>query len=139
MATAETSGEKTPKTASEKPLYTDDKAAWRVSKIQLIDPYGWHDLNPTEITRIQLKLATFERNTWKELFVRDAKWNHRISSGDLKCPVAKAWMKAHMPDQPYLWTLRLSNTERVWGILSERAYLVVFWDPEHKIWEVQNS
>jgi hypothetical protein len=59
MATAETSGEKTPKTASEKPLYTDDKAAWRVSKIQLIDPYGWHDLNPTEITRIQLKLATW--------------------------------------------------------------------------------
>jgi hypothetical protein len=133
---AETTGEKITKSISQPPAYDDKKAAWRISKIQLADPYGWHEMTPSEVSAIRVKLATFEKNTWKELFIRDAKWNHRIQSGDLKCPIAKAWMKTNMPDQPFLWTLRLSGAERVWGILSEGAFLIVFWDPNHLIWEI---
>ncbi len=99
------------------------------------DPYGWHNLTADEANQVRSKLSTFEKNTWREIFVRDARLNHRISAGELKCPIARAWMRSNMPDQPYLWTLRLSNMERVWGILSEGAYQIVFWDPEHRIWE----
>jgi hypothetical protein len=42
-------------------------------------------------------------------------------------------MARNMPDQPYLWTLRFAGAERVWGIFSDGAYQVVFWDPEHRI------
>ena len=130
---------KSPKIASEPPSYDDRKASWRVSKIQLVDPYGWHELTPSEVTSIRGKLATFEKNTWKELFVNDGKRNHRIASTEVKCPIARKWLKDNMPDQPYLWTLRLSNTERIWGILSEGAYLIVFWDPNHLIWEMPRN
>lgn len=130
-------GAKQPAFASTPPAYDDRKASWRVSKIQLVNPYGWHELNSAQVEEVRGKLATFERNTWKELFVRDARLNHRIASNELKCPLAKAWMKKNMPDQPYLWTLRFSGAERVWGILSEGAFLIVFWDPDHLIWEVE--
>jgi hypothetical protein len=130
------SGQKLPKSASLPSLYDDRKASWRMSRVQLSDPYGWHQLSVTELADLKSKLATFERNTWKELFVRDAKWNHRIDSNQVKCPIARQWMQKNMPDEPYLWTLRLSNKERIWGILSEGAYQIVFWDPNHLIWEV---
>jgi hypothetical protein len=45
-------------------------------------------------------------------------------------------MAEKLPDQPYLWTIRVSWSERIWGILSEGAYQIVFWDPEHLIWDV---
>jgi hypothetical protein len=133
------SGEKSPKTASEPPSYTDSKASWRVCKIQLIDPYGWHELDPAGVGEVQAKLSTFEKSTWKELFVVNARQNHRVPASELKCPVARQWMKDNMPDQPYLWTLRLSGQERIWGILSEGAYLIVFWDPHHLIWEIAKN
>jgi hypothetical protein len=44
--------------------------------------------------------------------------------------------KAKMPDQPYLWTVRVSVTERIGVIPSEEAYQIIFWDPKHMIWEV---
>ncbi|QMV18848.1 hypothetical protein GOB94_09255 [Granulicella sp. 5B5] len=133
------SGEKNPKIASEPSLYDDRKAAWRVAKIQLTDPYGWHEISANDASQIKVKLAVFEKNSWKELFVRDARFNHRIQSDQLKCPIARKWMAENMPDQPYLWTLRLSGSERIWGILSEGAYQVLFWDPQHLIWEVPRT
>jgi hypothetical protein len=69
-------GKKIPVIAEEVSLYDERKAAWRVSKIQLIDPYGWHELDAAGVSRIKEKLATLERNTWKEIFVRDARFNH---------------------------------------------------------------
>jgi hypothetical protein len=71
------SQEKTPRTAAELPLYTDQKAAWRVSKIQLIEPYGWHELSPFEVAKIKDRLSSFEKNTWKEIFVDQARFHHR--------------------------------------------------------------
>ena len=90
------------------------------------DPYGWHNLTATLASEVRSKLATFEGNTWREIFVRDARWNHRIASSDLRCPIARAWMARHMKDQPFLWTLRLSNTERVWEYSLKAPYLVAF-------------
>ena len=130
------SGQKTPRVASESSLYDERKAAWRVSKIQLADPYGWHEIGPNDALQLKRKLADFEKSTWKELFVTNARFNHRIQSDQLKCKIARKWMQDNMPDQPFLWTLRLSGAERIWGILSEGAYQIIFWDPEHLIWEV---
>lgn len=129
-------GDKTPKVLADAPLYDNKKAAWRLGKIQLSDPYGWHLLEVWEFSKLREKLGSFEKNTWHELFVIDARNNHRIQSNQLKCDIARQWMKNNFPDQPYLWTLRISQKERIWGILAENAYQVIFWDPLHKIWEV---
>jgi hypothetical protein len=126
---------KTPIIAKEVSLYDDEKASWRVSRIQLIDPYGWHELDSTGIQRVKDRLASLERSTWRDIFIRDARHNHQIEVNSLKCPLAKEWMAQNLPDQPYLWTIRVTQLERIWGILSEGAYQIVFWDPNHLIWE----
>ena len=133
-AVEKTLGKKTPVIAEEVTLYDERKLAWRLGKIQLADPYGWHVLGATEMAEMKDKLGYLESSTWKDVFVRDARNNHMIEAAKLKCPIARKWMVDHLPDQPLLWTIRVSGSGRIWGIISEGAYQIVFWDPEHLIW-----
>lgn len=133
------SGKREPTIAEAVTLYSDEKAAWRVRHIQLVDPYGWRELDSSGVTRVQARLASLERCTWKDIFVRDHHHNHEIAVAELKCAVAKKWMAENMPDQSSLWTIRVTAKERIWGILSEGAYQVIFWDPDHLIWEVSKK
>lgn len=135
-ATAFISQKKIPIIQESVTLYSDHKASWRIGKIQLVEPYGWHILGAADIQQIKQKLASLEKNTWNEIFVRDRHFNHQIRCDELKCPKARKWMQANMPDQPYLWTIRVTAKERIWGILAEEAYHVIFWDPQHLIWEI---
>lgn len=109
------------------------KAAWRVNRIQMVDPYGWHVITSEQINHIREKLSDFETMTWHEIFTVAKKRNHRIPVCNLRCPKARQWMKMNMPDQTELWTLRFTGAERVWGIFGEGAYQIVFWDPSHQI------
>lgn len=129
-------GKREPAIAEEVTLYTHEKAAWRVGRIQLIDPYGWSELDPPGIERVKARLASLERLTWSDIFEKDAGNNHAIDVEDFRCPKAKKWMRINLPDQPTLWTIRVTAKERIWGILSEGAYQIVFWDPQHLIWEI---
>lgn len=138
-AVATISGTKRPVIAESVTRYDDQKAAWRIGKIQLIDPYGWHILDASGIARIKERLSSLERNTWNDIFVRDRHYNHKIRTDQLKCSIAKKWMHDHLPDYPYLWTIRVTGAERIWGIFAEGAYQIIFWDPRHLIWEVPKN
>jgi hypothetical protein len=115
------------------------KAAWRINKIQLIDPYGFHALTPEEVVYIRSKLAEFEKRTWNEIFVTDKKWNHASAVSELRCPIARKWLKDNMKDQEERWSLRLSGAERIWGIFSEGAFNVLWWDPKHIIYKTEKK
>ena len=112
----------------------DRKATWRLRCVQMVDPYGWHQLTFKELIYIREKLSAFESMTWNEIFVDSKKQNHDIPVSDLRCEYARRWMRRNMPDQPTLWTLRFSGLERVWGIFSEGGYQILFWDPKHLIY-----
>jgi hypothetical protein len=128
---------KKPKVAVDPESFNQRKAAWRVGKVQMADPYGWHTLDLAAIGYIREKLGAFESMTWSEIFVVAKKQNHDILVSELRCEIARRWMKRNMPDQDRLWTLRFSGAERVWGIFSDGVYQIIFWDPLHKIYPTQ--
>jgi hypothetical protein len=130
-------GNKLPVIASEPISYNHLKASWRLRSVQTVDPYGWHELELQELLELRTKLSSFESMTWNEIFVEGKKRNHDIPVAKLKCDNARRWMLRNMPDQPTLWTLRLSGAERVWGVFSGGSYQIVFWDPEHKIYPTE--
>jgi hypothetical protein len=130
------SGKKVPKSA-EGVNYLELKASWRVNKIQTVEPYGWHGLNFDQFNYIKEKLSNFETMTWGEIFVGAKKQNHSIPVAQLRCEHARRWMRNNMPDQLELWTIRFTGPERVWGVFSEGAYQIVFWDPNHLIYPTQ--
>jgi hypothetical protein len=131
---ARPTGEKSPRTVVDATSYYDRKASWRVSKVQLVNPYGWHELSLNEVEHVRSKLAQFETMTWGEIFDKARDRNHPIPVSKLRCREAQKWMERNMKDFDTLWTLRFTGPERVWGIFSEGAYQVIFWDPEHLIY-----
>ncbi|HUX44658.1 MAG TPA: hypothetical protein VMV57_07905 [Terracidiphilus sp.] len=110
------------------------KASWRIKKIQMVDPYSFHQLTAEELSRLRERLSNLETMTWNDIFVTAKKHNHSIPVHELRCEHARKWMKANMPDQLELWTLRVTGVERVWGVFSEGAYQIIFWDPQHRIY-----
>src|SRR5881628_2251278 len=61
--------------------------AWRVSRMEMVDPYGWHQLYADKILEIRTKLGQFEGSTWKEIIVDSSKYHHFI-------PVTKICVEA---------------------------------------------
>jgi len=115
------------------------RACWRLQKLQLVNPYGWHELTGEQLAYIRGKLVEFEAKDWNQIFVAERKHNHSIEVATFDCPQAREWMRRNMPDQDVLWTLRLSGKERIWGILREGVFHLLFWDPDHQIKESQKK
>jgi hypothetical protein len=115
------------------PSYNHIQACWRIKRLQLIDPYGWHELNQEQIEYVRRKLSEFESRDWNHIFVVEKQRNHPIPVADLDCPIAREWMRQNLPVEDTLWTLRFSGPERVWGIFRGGAFHLLFYDPQHRI------
>lgn len=53
--------------------------SWRVGRLQIVGPFGWHDIEAAKLLEIRTKLANFESMTWNDIIVRAKKRNHTIS------------------------------------------------------------
>lgn len=115
--------------------FNDRHPSWRIEKLQLVDPYGWHELTGPQVKYLHAKLAEYERKDWNQILVTEKKWNHAVPVDGFKCPKARQWMRRNMPDQEELWSLRLSGAERVWGVYREGIFHLIWWDPQHLVWD----
>jgi hypothetical protein len=52
---------KQPKIASSPDSYNSMNPSWRISKVEMVDPYGWHNLDAETLVFIKDKLANFEQ------------------------------------------------------------------------------
>jgi hypothetical protein len=127
------SGRKTPRNA-EKPLsYHAMRPSWRVSQVELVDPFGWHVLQASQLRYIQEKLANFETMTWSQILVQDRQRNHSVAVHKL-CKAARDRLtQLQQDDVDELVSLRLSGRERIWGILEEGVLRLLWWDPDHNV------
>lgn len=76
---------KNPKIASplQSQSYLDKNPAWRISKMEVGDPFGWHILDENEIQFVRDKLKEFESMTWDQILVKAKKQNHSIPIDNL--------------------------------------------------------
>lgn len=127
------SAEKTPKKNSDPDSFYSKNPSWRISRIELIDPFGWHILNAEEFMYIQEKLSNFEKMTWKEILIQANKQNHFVSI-DRLCSVAQSRLiSINQEDIDELVSLRLTGKQRVWGVMNNGTLELLWWDPEHRV------
>jgi len=79
------------------------KASWRIKKIQIVEPYSFHQVTQAEMDRLRDRLSSFETMTWNDIFITAKKHNHSIPVHELCCEDARRWMRNNMPDQLELW------------------------------------
>lgn len=126
--------DKTPKIVVPRDSCYPLRPAWRVCLMEMVDPFGWHEVDGDKLKVLRSQLAGIEGNTWGDLLVRDGKHNHFIPVEKI-CPQAKARLEAlHLDDTDALLSLRVGGTERVWGILELNVLKILWWDPLHLIY-----
>lgn len=109
------------------------KPAWRVSQLEMRDPYGWHSLDAATLNYVRTKLSNFESMTIAEIFVKSKKQNHSVSKRLLCNDAQKRLDELRLYDVDKLHSLRLEAKKRVWGILIENVIHLLWWDPEHAV------
>lgn len=118
--------------------YIKEQPSWRLDLLELADPFGWHVLSLHEARSIQQRLASFESMTWGEILHptgRRSSPNHLIQV-DVLCPPAQARLAQIAPDIDVLVSLRVSQAERIFGILDRHICRLVFWDPCHQVYPI---
>ncbi|MFM2315355.1 MAG: hypothetical protein RLZZ04_4633 [Cyanobacteriota bacterium] len=127
------SSDKTPRIASDPDSFNKKNPAWRISKIQFVDPFGWHNLDFKQIDYIRTKLSDFETMTWNQIFVEAKKQNHSVYIDQLSTEARNRLDTLDINDIDQLWSLKLSGRQRVWGILDQGVFDLLWWDPQHLV------
>jgi hypothetical protein len=127
--------DKLPKTAPSEGFY-HLRPAWRVARMEIVDPYGWHKIPADKLHEIRNKLGGLEGQTWGDIITKSQN-NHHFMAVTKICGAARDRLNAlHLDDTDALFSLRLSGPERIWGILDNGILLVLWWDPFHTIYPV---
>jgi hypothetical protein len=108
--------------------------SWRLSMLEMVDPFGWHKIESVEKLREILgKLCELEALNWNEILVIRKKQNHEVDVGDLSKDAQKRLVEIFQDDIDSLVSLRLSGVERVWGIREKAILKLLWWDPNHQV------
>lgn len=124
---------KQPKVASAPTSFHNMKPSWRISSIEMVEPYGWHTLDANMLLYIKDKLISFESMTWAEILVQGKKFHHTVAITNLSSEAKSRLREINQDDVDELVSLRLSGKERVWGILDQGVLTLLWWDPEHQV------
>jgi hypothetical protein len=106
--------------------------SWRIGRLQLVHPFGWHELTGAKIRDIRDRLANFESMSWNDIVVKAKKRNHTVAVSKV-CKEARDRLLALHIDIDEIVSLHLTGTERVWGYRDGAILNVLWWDPHHQI------
>jgi hypothetical protein len=113
------------------------KPAWRVSMLEMCDPFGWHLIVKEKVAEIRNKLGEFEKLTWREILVDQSNRNHAIQVDQLTKEARIRLAELGQDDVDEVISLRLSSRERVFGIKHVEALMLLWWDPDHRVCPAQ--
>jgi hypothetical protein len=101
----------------------DVDGIWGRSRIRLPE-HLWDDLFA--------KLKSYESRTWAEIIANN-KRDHAVPVARLIKPARERLNDLKLDDVDELFRLRLTGTQRVWGIREGRVFHLIWWDPDHEI------
>jgi len=104
-------------------------------------PFGWKDISIEKLKGIIGTIKHFESMTWSEIKsathgVGGRSNNHFIPVCECSKEAQKRyWECFKYEGEDDVFSLRLSGKERVFGVVSEGIFKVLWWDPDHKVYE----
>lgn len=107
---------------------------WRFGLLEFGGPFGWNALGPEVAPTLHKRLKQLEKKTWNEIFVGDRYWHHSASRDKLCAKADRRLKQLKLDDHERLWSLHITAEQRVWGILVEDVFYLLWWDPEHEVY-----
>jgi hypothetical protein len=120
-------------TAAADGAYYHLRPSWRISILEMAGPYGWHACDLGKLQEIREKLRDFEKSTWGELIMRSNGRHHFIERHKLNGGARARLEAMGQEDIDAVFSLRLTGTERVFGIMEAGVLKVLWWDSDHQV------
>ena len=64
--------QKVPRMEADPTSYHHRNPSWRIHRLEMVDPYGWHQINSKTLDSIRQRLASFESMTWAEVLINSS-------------------------------------------------------------------
>ncbi|HEV3158311.1 MAG TPA: hypothetical protein VGZ00_13285 [Candidatus Baltobacteraceae bacterium] len=113
--------------------YFSETPSWRVDKMRVIDPFGWHIVTRTEMLLIIEKLKFYEEKTWRQILVDERYHNHPIPRNELGRAAQECLDEVWQGGVDEVFSLRLNNKSRIFGIMNMGAFHLLWWDRDHSV------
>ena len=104
--------------------------AWKIGQADFDGPWCPKRMQKEVFYNIISKLKGFERSTWPEI---ERGGSHFIPVNSIIGNAQRRLQALKLDDTNDLFSLRLSGTERLWGLRSNDVFSVLWWDPDHQI------
>ena len=97
----------------------------------------------TVYSSIITKLKDLEGLTWQEIMSASGGRahgtnNHFEDVADLCKEARNRILELHMEDVDRVFSLRLTSTERLYGIIDEGIFFIIWYDPNHEIYPLSS-
>lgn len=106
------------------------KPEFRTDKMDNEGPWGWSRFDPTLFKDILEKILECQKLTWQEL---NHKGSHLVNINQIISTARKRLVTLQLDDRDELYSLRLSNKQRIWGVKEGNIFWILWWDPNHEI------
>lgn len=123
--------------SSEPDDYGKRKPVWKFSIMDFDGPFGCGQITAAKIKEIHRKLCAFETMAWNEI-ERNGQ-SHFMPPSIISKTAQSRLAEINQDDADNLFSLRLTGTERIWGIRDRHVYKILWWDPDHKVYPVSKK
>lgn len=129
-------GGKTPVIQESPESYLKKRPSWRFNRCDESCNGKWCVKSHNEFTEILSKLEVFEKMTWDEIN-KDSRNNnnkhHFIARDKWIKEAQKRADELKLFDYDQLFSFALDGKRRLWGILEDGVFTIVWYDPKHEI------
>lgn len=109
---------------------TQRKFRWSFQQAELDGPWSWNGISMEKFLKDVLKkLQDFETMSWSDI---EGKKSHFIPVEKLNI-TAKRRLKELKLHPVKLFSLRLTNRERIFGHQEANILYILWWDPRHEV------
>lgn len=124
---------KRPRISSKIPAnYNTEFPSWQIATIDKDGRWGWGNLDPRVLWDVIFsKVSSFETMTWAD--IKSGTGSHSIPVSDIIQEAQNRLFEINQNDVDKLFSLRLSGTRRIWGIMDRHILKIIWWDPNHEI------
>jgi hypothetical protein len=103
---------------------------WRIGRADFDGPWCPKRMEKAILLEILSKIRDFERAKWPEI---ERRGSHFIPIDRLIPEARRRLEMLKLDDTDYLFSLRLSGRERLWGLRVNDVFSLLWWDPDHQV------
>jgi hypothetical protein len=109
------------------------RPSWRISLMEMVDPFGWHAVTAEEALQVRARLAGLESMTWKQILYEGGYRNHFIPVERICNDAKERLRQLNQDDIDSVMSLGVTQICRVYGIMEHNILKVLWWDPNHLV------